>query len=992
MRAWLLSIAGSLLLAVAKVCAAEPAIDFDRQIAPLFASRCLDCHSGEEPKGKLDLSTAAGALKGGESGPAIVAGKLSDSQLWERVAAGDMPPKKPLPESERQLIKAWLEAGAKWGADPIDPYRYSTVARAGYDWWSLQPVKSATPSAPTATKPIDAFLLTKLREKQLDFSPAADRRVLIRRLTFDLIGLPPTPAEIEAFLNDDSPQAYEKLVEHLLASPQYGERWARHWLDVAHFGESDGFEFDKMRPNAWRYRDWVIDAFNRDLPYDEFARLQIAGDVLQPNAPGAVIATGFLVGGAFDGLLPAGDAMRQIMRQDELEDIVALVSQSFLGLTVHCARCHDHKFDPIRAADYYSLASSLSGVRRGDRSLPSQQIPSDLTNKQRELTSQLKGLEEQARAAILAKREQRQEQGKTAVPEPFAAWEFDNDVSDSRGKLPGKLHGKARLENGALVLEGTDAYVSTGPLPRRFKEKTLEAWVRLADLKQRGGGVMTLQTLDGSIFDALAYGEREPGHWLAGSNFFQRTKDFQGTVEVAAEQQFVQLAIVYHGDGRIAAYRNGEPYGAEYQSGGIIQYDAEKSQIVFGLRHGPPGGNKMLKGMIDRARLYDRALKPDEIAASAGVASTYVAEAELNAQLTEAERQQRQSLKTAIAGLTSQLEAIRDPKTYAITPQQPGVSHLLIRGNPNSKGPEVKPAGIRSLTPEHFDFALAADAPEKERRQKLADWIASERNPLFARTMVNRVWQYHFGQGLVLTPNDLGFSGGQPSHPELLDYLSAEFLRQKWSLKALHKLIVTSQAYQQASLPREAGLKIDSQNRLLWRYSPRRLDAESVRDAMLLVSGELNPARGGVSFKDFEPFNRSGTQFYRPIDAVGPEFNRRSIYRMWVRGGKNPLLDTFDCPDPSTMTPTRGSTTTPLQALSLLNHSFTLRMADAFAARIERDAGNNVDQQIRLAFELTSGSPPAAEQLAASRPFVQKHGLSPFCRVLFNSNAFLYVD
>ncbi|WP_254507397.1 DUF1553 domain-containing protein [Anatilimnocola floriformis] len=988
MRAWLL-LTLVFSLGVSRAHAAEPAIDFDRQIATLLASRCLDCHSGAEPKGKLDLSTAAGALRGGESGPAIVPGKLTDSQLWERIAAGDMPPKKPLPEKEKELLKAWLTAGGKWGSDPIDPYRFSTTARAGQDWWSLQPLRVARELSRESA--IDAMLQQKLKEQQLDFSSAADRRTLIRRLSFDLAGLPPTPEEIESFTKDDSPQAYEKLVQRLLDSPHYGERWARHWLDVAHFGESDGFEFDKMRPNAWRYRDWVIDSLNRDMPYDEFAKLQIAGDVLRPSDPQAVIATGFLVGGAFDSLLPAGDAMRQIMRQDELEDIVGLVGQSFLGLTVHCARCHDHKFDPIRAADYYNLAASLAGVRRGERSLPANPPPSELLERQQKLVKQLKGLEEPARTTILAKRKQAIESNNAKLPEPFAAWEFDEDVKDSQGQLHGQLQGKARVENGALVLDGA-SYVTTSPLPRRIKEKTFEVWVKLANLQQRGGGVMTLQTLDGSIFDSLVYAERNAGHWLAGSNFFQRTKDLQGTAETEADKQFVHIALVYHGDGRIAAYRNGQPYGSEYPSGAAVSFDADKSQIVFGLRHGPAGEGKLLKGLIDRARLYARALTPDEIAASAGVASSYVAEAELVAQLSADQQKQRETIKGELAALTNQVDSVREPKTFAVTPQQPDVSYLLIRGNPTQKGPEAKPAGIRSLTPNHFDFELAANAPEPDRRRKLAEWIASEKNPLFARTLVNRVWQYHFGQGLVLTPNDLGYSGGQPSHPELLDCLAAKFIENKWSLKELHRLIVTSRAYQQSSLPREAAMKVDSQNRLLWRFSPRRLEAESVRDAMLMAAGELNPARGGVSFKDFEPFNRGGTQFYRPIDVSGPEFNRRSIYRMWARGGKNPLLDTFDCPDPSTTTPTRGSTTTPLQALSLLNHSFTLRMADSFAERLKREEKENEAEQIRLAFVLTTGSTPADEQLAASRAFVQKHGLSPFCRVLLNSNAFLYVD
>jgi hypothetical protein len=977
------------LISASLALADDAHIDFDRQIAPLLAGRCLDCHSGAEPKGGLDLSTVAGLKKGGESGAAVVSGELSKSLIWERVAAGDMPPKKPLSEKERELLKAWIEAGAKWGSDPIDPFRYSTAARAGYDWWSLQPVKAIAPSKKDE-HPIDALLLPKLREKQLEFSAAADRRTLIRRLSFDLTGLPPTPDEIDAFIKDESPKAYATLVDRLLVSPHYGERWARHWLDVVHFGESDGFEFDKMRPNAWRYRDWVIDAFNRDLPYDQFAKLQIAGDVLEPNDAGAVIATGFLVGGAHDSLVPAGDAMRQIMRQDELEDIVGLVGQTFLGLTVHCARCHDHKFDPIRASDYYSLAACLSGVKRGERSLPAKETPDEWIEKQKSLVSRILAIEDQARKTILAKRDE-QAADKSLIPEPFAAWEFDPSADDETGKLKGSLQGKAKLENGALVLNG-DGHLASVPLTKNIKAKTLEAWVRLADLKQRGGGVITIQTLDGSVFDSLVIGEQEPGHWLAGSNFFQRTMSFQGPAETEADRQFVHLAIVYHADGKIAAYRNGQPYGKEYQSAGIVTFEAETSQIVIGLRHGPPGGNKMFRGLIDRARLYDRALKPEEIAASAGVASTFIAEEELTAQLSEQQRDERAKIKAELAALNMQIESYREPKTFAVTPQQPPVTHLLVRGSTLQKGPVVSPAGIRALMPDGSDFQLAADAPEAERRRKLAEWIASDQNPLFARTIVNRVWQYHFGQGLVLTPNDLGFSGGQPSHLELLDYLAREFVRRGWSLKELHRMIVTSQAYQQSSLPQADGLKVDATNRLLWRYSPRRLDAESVRDAMLMVSGELNPARGGPSYQDFLSVPRGGTQFYKPIDPEGPEFSRRSIYRMWVRGGKNPLLDTFDCPDPSTMTPTRGSTTTPLQALSLLNQSFTLRMADAFAKRLEREAGQGRAEQIQRAFVLATGREADWHQLAASMTFADKHGLPPFCRVLLNSNGFLYVD
>jgi hypothetical protein len=744
-----------------------------------------------------------------------------------------------------------------------------------------------------------------------------------------------------------------------------------------------------MRPHAWRYRDWVIDAFNRDLPFDEFARLQIAGDILQPDDASAVTATGFLVAGAYDGLMPKGEALQKIMRQDELEDIVGLVGQSFLGLTVHCARCHDHKFDPIRQTDYYRLASALSGVKRGNRDIPAEP-PAEILAAHASAEKELSAIVGAARDMIVAKR--RAAAGdKPQPPQPIARWEFDGDYRDTIGGLHAKPAGAARLEVGALVLDGKDAYVSTPPLAKDLTEKTLEAWVRLSHLEQRGGGVIGVQTLDGEVFDSLVIGEKEPRRWLAGSDFFRRTKAFErATDESEAGQQLVHIALVYSSDKRIAAYRNGQPYGEPYQADSLATFAAGKSQVIFGLRHGPPGGNRMLAGRIDRAALYDRALSADEVAASAGAVRTSISTEEIDAELAEPTRTRRQQLANEVEQLAGEIAAYRERKVFAVTPQAAPVAHLLIRGNPAQPGDVVPPAGIAVLP--GADLGLAPDASDADRRRKLAQWIASEQNPLFARTIVNRVWHYHFGRGLIDTPSDLGFSGGQPSHRELLDWLACELIEKKWSLKELHKLIVTSATYQQASRPRAECLAVDADNRLLWRYSPRRLEAESVRDAMLAAAGQLNPARGGTSVPDFRPFEYKSTQYYEPIDPVGPEFNRRSIYRFWARGGKNPLLDTFDCPDPSTTTPKRGSTTTPLQALSLLNNSFTLRMADHLAERLEKDRPGDPAKQVARAFELTCGRPPSNEEQAASAAFVREHGLAAFARVLFNTNSFLYVQ
>ena len=988
--------------------------DFDRQIAPILASRCLDCHSGAEPKGALDMSQSKKALAGGESGPAIEPGKPATSLLWERIAAGEMPPKHPLPPAEREAIKAWIAAGARWGTDPIDPFRYTTATRAGYDWWSLQPiVRPPVPpirnSQSAIRNPIDSFILAKLGEKGLSPSPKADPRTLIRRLSFDLVGLPPAVEDADRFVSPSPTRPlshsgkerqsgragewekeYTAAVERLLDSPHYGERWGRHWLDVAHFGESDGYEYDKMRPSAWRYRDWVIEALNRDLPFDEFARLQIAGDVLRPDDPAAITATGFLVAGAYDGLMPKGETMRLVMRQDELEDLVSLVSQTFLGLTVNCARCHDHKFDPILQADYYRLSSALAGVKRGDRDV-SVEPPAALAEAESRATTELAAIEKPAREAILARR--KASLASASVPQPIARWEFDDDLRDAIGSLHAVAHGGARTEGGALVLDGKRAYASTPPLDRDLAEKTVEAWVRLDSLEQRGGGVVGVESLGGGVFDAIVFGEKEPRRWIAGSDFFRRTQAFDaGAEESAAKDRFVHLAIAYQPDGTIRAYRDGAAYGQPYKTDKPATFANGESHVVFGLRHSPAGDNKHLAGRIDRARLYDRALSAEEVAASAGATRTDVTDEEYAAELGAEANTRRKELRARIGQIRVQIASYRDRKAFAVTPQPAPVAHLLVRGNATQPAGAIAPGGVLAMKASGPDFGIAPDASDGQRRRKLAEWLTGPSNPLFARTIVNRLWHYHFGRGLVETPSDLGFSGGPASHPELLDWLAAELIERRYSLKEMHRLIVTSATYQQASRPRAECLAVDADNRLLWRFSPRRLEAEAVRDAMLSVAGQLNSKVGGESVKDFRPYEYKTTQYYEPLDPVGVEYNRRSIYRMWARGGKSPLLDTFDCPDPSTATPRRGTTTTPLQALALLNNSFTLRMADHFAERLTKDHPGSRDEQVARAFELAYGRPASKAESAAALEFVAQHGLPAFCRVLLNSNGFLYVD
>ncbi len=1038
--------------------------EFEKFVAPLLARRCTSCHAGEELKGKLDLSTREKLLVGGESGPALIPGDTAQSLIWQRVSADEMPPKHPLNADEKRLLKRWIEAGAVWSGGPLDPLAVSSEHRAGRDWWSLQPIARPTmPVVPPAAfarevgparQPLDAFVRATLITRGLKPAPEADRRTLIRRVSFDLLGLPPSPEEVDAFVSDLAPDAFERLVDRLLASPHYGERWARHWLDVVRFGESNGFERDLPRPNAWHYRNWVIGALNRDVPYDEFVRWQLAGDVIAPGDVEALKAVGFLVAGAHDTVVPVVDRMRAMMRQDELEDTVGTVSQTFLGLTVNCARCHDHKFDPISAREYYQIAAALAGVDHGEKEFVTPEVTQrleDMKTGMYGLKLLLRGQEVPIRKAVLLERSRsgagdakdkseapsppaplparpgRGEQGKTA-PTPLAAWDFAaKNLKDQLGTMHATLHGSAKLDEGGLLVDGTTAFASTAPLGRDLLEKTLEVRIRLKSLEQRGGGAISLQTTQGHQFDAIVFGENEPRRWMAGSEGFARTLPFAGTDEDQADKEFVVLAQVYHADGTIIGYRNGQPYGKPIRKEAALKYEAGKSQIVFGLRHGTEaGGNRMLNGLIASARLYDKALSAEEVAITAGSANTFVTEAEIVAKLSAEDRATRAAHQTEMSKLGLQYAdlAKNGPVTiYTAIATQPPPMKVHQRGSVTSLGEEVAPAGLASIQGLDPSFGLKPDAIESHRRVRLANWITDARNPLFARVMANRVWHHHFGAGLVETPNDLGFHSGRPSHPELLEWLASDFgfwiadfglkneqdsssssfsgsssnpkskiQNPKFSLKRLHRLLVTSATYRQASTFNESAAQVDAGNRLLWRMNPHRLEAESVRDAMLSVAGELNDELGGKGYSDVNSYFFKGTQFYDPIDPTGFPNQRRTIYRMSARGGRSPFLDTFDCPDPSTTTPKRSSTVTPLQALSLMNHSFVLRMADQFASHLKTSVGESPEQQVRAAYRQLYGRTPEADEVVLSVEFVKRRGLPAFCRALWNSSEFLFVD
>lgn len=866
----------------------------------------------------------------------------------------------------------------------------ASAANATEPLWSLKPVKQPTIPENSGSSPIDKFLLAKLQEKKLKFAKQADPRVQVRRVYFDLIGLPPPPDVVDAFAKNPSDAAYAKLVDGLLASPLYGERWARHWLDLVRYGESDGFERNAPRLQAWPYRDWVIQALNDDMPYDRFAKLQIAGDALEPNDLNGTKATGFLVAGIHNTVLGSNKTANDTARQDELEDIIATVGQTFLGLSVQCARCHDHKFDPITQTDYYRMAAALSGVYHGERSLAAKPTEARL-KLEAEINSKIKELDKKLTALDTAAR-QRLKVETTSLPiKPTARWSFEQDANDSMSGLTATLRNGARIERGRLIVDGRGAFAVSSPLKNDLTAKTLEVWLQLQGLDQGGGGAMTVESSNGVIFDSVVFAERQRKKWVPGSNGFSRTRDINGSDETDSTG-LIHVAISYGNDGRVATYRNGVAYGESYSTDKPPSFKAGESRILFGMRH-TGGGNPYLRAEIEEARLYDHALNAAEVAASfsAGPNADAIPIDKLLSALSATERASHDTYLKEKNDLQRRLPPpLTAEKIFAVIANKPGATHVLHRGNVENKKAEVAPGGVAAI-PGDVDFKINPNSGEGDRRVKLAEWIARSDNPLFSRAIVNRLWQYHFGTGLVETPSDFGNNGGKPSHPELLDYLAHELIRNQFQLKTIHKLIVTTQAYRQASTPSPTAKPIDADNRLLWRKSPARLDAELVRDAMLEASGKLNRAAGGPGFADVRTYENSGTTFYEPLERSGPDYDRRTIYRFSPRGERSALLETFDCPDPSAQTPRRQVTTTPLQALALWNNALVLRLSRELEARVIAEH-QSTESRIERMYRLTLARSPSIEELQLASKLVEKHGLSALGRVLFNCNEFVVIE
>ena len=1367
-----LSFAAGVALWCSLVCgtagAATPALldFFEQRIRPMLATECYECHGAKKQKGSLRVDFREGLLKGGDSGPALVPGNAKKSRLIQSIRHED--PDSEMPKDRPKLSDAVIADFVKWvnqGApDPretaptlaaANSVSWEATFTARKDWWSFKPVtKQAVPSVRDrkwSAHPVDRFLLAKMEAAKLAPALPTDRRTLIRRVSFVLTGLPPTAEEVRAFVEDTSPGAYAKVVDRLLASPRFGEHWARHWMDLMRFAETHGSEGDPDIPNAWRYRDYLIRAFNADVPWNQLIREHLAGDMTEkPRVNSAEGINESLLGLAHfrlveHGFNPVDTLDEQIKTIDSQIDVV---SKAFQGLTTSCARCHNHKFDPIGERDYYALRGIFASIRptqltidqpdrlrihraeltqlkgsiktaladawessarqlneelltqsgSGELRLPA--IPGDEVQTAIEtLKNRVTAIEALGRAAA------HQARGATNAAasslKPIAAWTFDSDAKDSIGGLHGELQGGAVIRNGRLVLDGKGAFLRTAALERPLTEKTLEAWVAPGNLDQRGGGVLTVESKDGAVFDSIAFAEREPGKWATGSDGFRRSQNSAAAKETATPGQLVHIAIVYRGDNSIALFRNGEPYGNAYTPTGdgatLRTFEAKSARVLLGMRH-TGGGTPFFAGEIDEARIYDRALTPEEISASFRIGTGLVSPDEITRAMKPEQRAERERLVAEIAvnrdALAKQVpdfatrdaarrrrhatleaatrnenhplhawaqlrgkegaeftpalhtiaarldgemvarkkfnsdsfkpawdltgddvsrwflyginppDAVRLPGEFTIEPEGDRVtagllpagvfSHLRsqkhngVFSSPRfqltndsvsirvvgGKGARVRlitdnyPIGQGNIFPQanlnsdaptwvrldtayrkgsmaYLEFATAEDVTSRDRsapgpggrsffgvervvfhdgktppkeeltakdwllsstapnsstelakrltdqlsaaiaawrrdsmteaqrvlldsfirsgllpstlpdlppvaalvadyrrlegeiplprrvpgiveatgydapllsrgdpkkpldvvpraylqliaahpyatkasgRLELANDIVNPSNPLTSRVLVNRIWLHLFGRGLVGTVDNFGRLGEKPTHPELLDFLAARFVEKGWSSKELIRFLVTTRAFQMSSDASPLAREKDPSDELLSHARVRRIEAESIRDSLLAISGRLDPTMFGVG-----------------VNALAPaqDQRRRSVYLTVRRNFLSPFLETFDAPRPFSTLGKRAVTNVPAQSLALLNDPFVIEQAAQWADTMLRAEADS-DQRIRRMFEAALARAPSDFELAGSRTYLadlaREHGdgkdklaWRDFAQSLFNLKEFIYL-
>lgn len=967
------------------------------KVAPILQKQCLSCHNNKDRKGGLSLQTMRATFVGGDSGRVIEPGKPDSSLLIDYItpAGGnaEMPKNAdPLKTDEIAVIRKWISNGAKWPNDfNIEEPRVTDT-----NWWSLKPLKRpplpefADADAEWIRTPIDAFILATLRKKHLFPSPAADRRTLIRRVYFDLIGLPPAPEQIDAFIGDSSATAYEKLIDRLLSSPQYGERWARHWLDVVKYADTCGYDKDKLRPNAWPYRDYVIRSFNADKPYARFVQEQIAGDVLYPGEPDGILGLGFIAAGPWDFIghaeVPETKIDGRIARHIDRDEMVTNTLNTFSSVTIQCCRCHNHKFDPFTQEHYYGLQAVFAAVDRAER--PYDLDPSIEAKRREVQTAFAKLNREQQTIEAAIKKEGGQQlanlENQIASLAPKAhpaqkhpAFGYHSAIeSDSRKPKWVQVDLGRPIEIRQIILRPChDEFAGIGAgfgFPVRFKieasnDATFKTGVQtIADFTKFDVSNPGLASHQTESKDANARFVR-----VTATQLVERKNDY---IFALAELQILESA------GKNVSLR-----------AKVTSLDSIEAPVRWARKN-------LTDGIWVKAA--------DEKAAAALALAKRKRQTLLSKLNTAQRKQKRDELARAIKSANNQLAALPTGKmvyaaatafkgrgTFKPTMGKPRLIRVLHRGNILQPGKTSRPGVIPIIASRPIELDLPDGHSEGERRAALARWLTRRDHPLVWRSIVNRLWQYHFGRGIVDSPNDFGRMGQLPTHPELLDWLAIHFRDNGQSIKKLHRLICTSSVYRQSSAYDSTRQKIDANNQFLWRMNRRRLEAEEVRDAILAVSGRMNHGMFGPGFYLFqlEKTDHSPHYEYHKHDPEDAKSHRRSVYRFIVRSQPDPFMTTLDCADSSQSTPQRNETLTSLQALSLLNNKFTLAMSRHFARRLESEE-RTLPARIDRAMRLVVGRAATDDERGQLLGYATKHGLANLCRVLLNMSEFVYLD
>ncbi|MAQ90426.1 MAG: hypothetical protein CMM03_11270 [Rhodopirellula sp.] len=1074
-------------------------IDYASDVAPIFEKHCVDCHGVDVQESNLRVDVKASLLRGGDLGePAILKGKGADSFLIQVVAGTHkdlkMPPEgKGLSDTEVSILRTWIDQGVEWPGQ-ADSSKLTT------DHWSFQEiVRPAEPQlkSPWVQNAIDKYILAALQEKGIQPSDSATPLELLRRLRLINHGLPPTAQQMKRF---STPGSYSELVDEILESPHFGERWASHWLDLVRFGETTGYEVNRERPNAFHYRDYVIAAFNQDKPYDVFVKEQIAGDQI-----GDGIGTGFLVAGPNDLVKSSDPNLTKMQRQDELADYINATGTTFLGLTIGCARCHNHKFDAITQRDYYAMQAVFAGVRHGNRPLS----PSpDHLEREAFVDAQIRKLEtellhyvdvpqgsliqiDESMAGQTGVRGFEELQPKRALGKNVSGTGQgqSSDAGDS-SRLPNisggsyfwwDQQGPSDLGQYHLLARGTyRIWLSWGAGPQSHATDVQYVLDRDGDVTTREdqtllAEVNQLNFADGStpqkkvplwsgVFDAGVHDltpaatvilrRKTSGKAITtdvlllepatkGDKTSRQRPNLRSAVTAAFNREVFKPVQARYVRMTISAATSSEPCLDELsifageENVGLVSKGAiatASSNLpgypIHQIKHLNDGvfgnSNSWISNESGKGWAQIELPEPSLITSiewsrdrqgkyTDRVATGYRFEISLDGQqwqvvassddrvpfqspvkialqyrfdgvpasereLAEQKLLQLQAYKAELSKLNSRTVV------YAGTFTSPEVIYRLYRGDFNAPREAVGPDALEVFG----TLGLTQESTDGQRRSAFANWVASPDNPLTARVIVNRLWQFHFGTGIVDTPSDLGRAGTLPTHPELLDFLASELIDHDWSLKHIHRLIMESATYQQSSQPRKEAVAVDASARYLWRFPPRRLEAEVIRDSILQVSGSLDTRMGGTGFPGFE-VQAENVRHYFPIKEFGPQHWRRMVYMTKVRQEKDAVFGVFDCPDASQVVDKRSRSTTPLQALNLFNSTFVLQQCEILAEQLEEEFSDDVAAQVRQVLHRAFGRIPDEIEIDEAAEFVKEEGLVQFCRAIFNANEFVFV-